>query len=97
MTKEQVFEILRVIALRVFGPGITPRVRGLVEQFFVLTFHGIDSAQSLYNAAGGIVANIARGLVSTARATLLGLIDAADQFITGTYRAVNPKIDPPAE
>jgi len=97
MTKEQVFEILRVIVLRVFGPGVTPRVKGLVEQFFVLAFHGIDSAQSLYNAAGGIVANIARGLVSTARATLLGLIDAADQFITGAYRAVNPKIDPPAE
>jgi len=33
MTKEQVFEILRVIVLRVFGPGVTPRVKGLVEQF----------------------------------------------------------------
>jgi len=97
MTKEQVFAILRVIALRVFGPGVTPRVKGLVEQLFVLIFHGIDSTQSLYNAAGGIVANIARGLISTARATVLGLIDAADQFITGAYRAINPKIDPPAE
>jgi len=96
MTREQVSAVLRVIVLRVFGPGLTPRVKGLVEQFFVLTFHGIDTAQSLWNAAGGIVAQIARGLVSTVRATILGLIDAADQFVTGTYRAINPKI-PPSE
>jgi len=97
MTKELVFEVLRLIIARVFGPGITPRVKGLVEQVFVLVFHGIDSAQSLWNAAGGLVANTARSLVSITRATVLGLIDAVDQFITGTYRAVNPKIEPPSE
>jgi len=96
MTKEQVIAILRVIAQRVFGPGLTPRVRGIVEQLFILIFHFIDQAQTLWNSAGGLVANSVRAVVSQARSLALGLIDTADQFITGTYRAVNPKIPPEA-
>ena len=95
MTKEQVIAVLRVIAQRVFGPGLTPRMKALVEQLFVLTFHLIDQTQSAYNGVGGIVANLARAVVSSIRAVALGLIDTADQFITGTYRAVNPKSLPP--
>ena len=93
---ETISAVLRVIAQRVFGPGLTPRVKALVEQLFVLTFHFIDQAQSLWNGAGGIVANLARAVVSQVRSLALGIIDTADQFITGTYRAVNPKIPPEA-
>ena len=95
VTKEQVFTVLRVsgdFALRiVVGPGLTPRIRGLVDQLFALLFHVLDLAQSEWNAVGGIVINVVRAVVSQARAVALGTIDAADQFVTGIFRALFPK------